>query len=99
MISTPFIFVLSFSTFIWLVYLISFFSLLQRYSSYNVYVNILGHTSGRLSSHLSGVPVSFFVQQIIDLYTVACEGFILSKVQGFLALVKLLAPFCKRIPF
>ena len=64
-----------------------------------MYVNILGHASGQLSSHLSGVPVSFFVLQIIDVYTVACEGFILSKVQGFLALVKLLAPFFKGIPF
>lgn len=64
-----------------------------------MYLNIPVHTSGRLSGHLSGVQVSFFMLQIIDVYTVTCGGFILSKVLGFLALVKLPAPTCKRVPF
>ena len=37
------------------------FSLLQIYSSNNIHINVPGHLSG----HLSGVWVSFYIQQMI----------------------------------
>ena len=63
--STPFVFVLSFFTFIWVRLLALIFLSLQICNSINVYVNVPGYLSG----HLSGVSVSFWMLQIIRVYT------------------------------
>ena len=58
-------------------------------------------TSQKLQASISGKVVCLYLRRpfSIKLQAFICQGFIVSKVLGFLALVKLLALTCKGVPY
>lgn len=58
-------------------------------------------TSQKLQASISGKVVRLYLRRpfSIKLQAFICQGFIVSKVLGFLALVKLLALTCKGVPY